>query len=140
MTINDLVEVLEIERLTFEEPWSAAAFSVELKKSLCLVAQEDKNKKIIGYIICSKIIEEGHILNIAVKHGERGKGVGRLLLEECIKILKEEGIKSIYLEVRRSNIKAIKFYQKFGFQIVGIRKNYYSNREDAFTMLRILPS
>ena len=87
---------------------------------------------IVGYII-SWVADNTEILNFGVLKEYQKKGIGSLLFDEVLKI--SEGI--ISLEVRESNINAINFYQNRGFKAVRVRKNYYSNGEDAYLMVRM---
>lgn len=136
MLEEDLDEVFEIEKLCFSYPWTKSLFINELKNpySHAYVLRSHEHK-VIGYIIFWIIMEEGHILNIAIHPEWRNKGYGSLLLKFSLDILRRHSGKVMTLEVRKSNIPAISLYKKFGFKIVGIRKNYYiSNGEDALVM------
>jgi ribosomal-protein-alanine N-acetyltransferase len=91
--------------------------------------------RIVGYIGFWKIIDEGHITNIAVHPDFRGLGYGRELIAAMILKAKEMELIAITLEVRKSNKAAISLYESFGFVSSGIRKKYYSdNNEDALIM------
>ena len=82
------------------------------------------------------IYDECHLLNFAISPEYQGKGFGKLLMRAVIAYTKQIGSSYIVLEVRRSNIRAINLYRKFGFEVTGIRPRYYSdNNEDAFEML-----
>lgn len=91
----------------------------------------EKDNIIIGYII-AWISDNTSILNFGVLKEYRGQGIGKTLFEEVKKI--SEGV--ITLEVRTSNVNAINFYEKRGFKKYAIRKNYYSNGEDAILMIK----
>ena len=91
----------------------------------------EKDNIIIGYII-AWISDNTSILNFGVLKEYRGQGIGKTLFEEVNKI--SEGV--ITLEVRTSNVNAINFYEKRGFKKYAIRKNYYSNGEDAILMIK----
>ena len=136
MTEKDIDDVLTIESLSFSIPWSKEALRIETtenKLSIYLSARIDK--MVVGYAGMWKIFEEGHIMNIAVHPEYRGNGVGSMLISKLIKICPENKIEKLTLEVRKSNVLALKMYEKFGFQIKGERKNYYSdNGESAIIM------
>lgn len=91
----------------------------------------EQDDKIIGYINCW-VIDNTQILNFAVNEEFRNKGIGDLLYKEVEKV--RDGL--ISLEVRVSNLNAIKFYKNRGFIEVAIRKEYYSNGEDAILMIK----
>lgn len=136
MLSTDLEDIMEIEKLSFSLPWSQESFITELENNPAaryLVAIN--NKRVVGYAGFWKIIDEGHITNIAVHPSSRRKGIGEKLLEALLEKSKEEGIVKLTLEVRRSNFSAIHLYEKFEFQTLGHRKGYYSdNNEDALIM------
>lgn len=127
-----------VEKLSFKIPWSQNSMLEELtenKMALYLLAVMDKN--IVGYAGMWRVLDEGHITNIAVHPEFREAGVGSALLSELIRRSKAEGIKDMTLEVRKSNKAAIALYKKFGFSNYGYRKSYYSdNNEDALIMWR----
>jgi ribosomal-protein-alanine N-acetyltransferase len=125
---EDIPAVVEIENLSFPVPKGALVFKSDQNKYW--VAKEDG--KAVGYVGVEKIAGEFHIVNTAVHPDYRRTGIARRLLEE---ILNDKGV--FFLEVRVSNLPAQKLYHKYGFEKVGIRKNYYSdNGEDAYIMRR----
>ena len=82
---------------------------------------------------------EAHILNLCVRETMRGRGIGRTLLRQLLDLAVEAGVEDVFLEVRPSNLAAIRLYQSLGFVQVGVRKGYYQaagGREDA-TVLRL---
>ncbi|OGW36379.1 MAG: ribosomal-protein-alanine N-acetyltransferase [Nitrospirae bacterium RBG_13_39_12] len=136
MRVNDVTEIMEIERMIFSTPWSKSAFLNELQKlhSITKVALSGDN--IIGYICANYIIDEGHILNLAVHPGFRRQGIATKLVKEILENLKEINCRYLFLEVRASNHDARKFYENLGFKAVGFRRNYYiSPEEDAALMM-----
>lgn len=92
----------------------------------------------IGFSICSTGAGEAHLQNIAIHPDHQGRGYGRWLLTKTVEILSQQGLHQLFLEVRASNKPAIKLYQRFGFENVGLRKGYYDapvGREDAYVYL-----
>ncbi|MFQ6084054.1 MAG: ribosomal protein S18-alanine N-acetyltransferase [Candidatus Aminicenantia bacterium] len=138
----DLSRVLEIEELSFSNPWSRMAFIGEICSSPIsnpLVIEEKKSKKIIGYIIYWRIMQEAHINNIALHPEFRRKGIGESVLKFILNKIKKEGARMVTLEVRPSNKAAISLYQKLGFRTLGKRKDYYfSPKEDALVFAKYL--
>lgn len=136
MQLNDIDQVLNIERQSFPHPWSRDAFESEIlinKYALYFVLECEGT--VIGYCGSWVIIDEAHITNIALLPEYRGKKLGEFLLRKMIELFKEKNVIKITLEVRVSNIVAQSLYRKFGFQDGGIRKNYYTdNQEDALVM------
>lgn len=136
MLEHDIPEILEIERISFATPWSEAAFLHEVRKPYALSKVAILKGFIIGYICANQIFDECHILNIASHPDFRRQGVGTALMEESLTELRGKGCKFFYLEVRASNAGAKRFYERFGFKVVGLRKNYYvSPIEDAALMM-----
>lgn len=138
MKKEDLAGVYEVEIESFASPWSYESLERDLMENKCsiYVVAED-NKKIVGYIGSWLIMDEGQIINIAVKDSHRGKGIGFLLMKFMIDRLEKEGCNSIFLDVRVGNTSAINLYKKFNFEVVGKRPKYYSGNDgDAYIMLR----
>jgi [ribosomal protein S18]-alanine N-acetyltransferase len=133
---SDIPEILKIERISFSTPWNEMAFLNEIYNPSSINKVAGYGNEIVGYICANSIIDEGHILNIAVHIDMRRKGIAVALLEKIIDELRSKGCKSLYLEVRASNISAIRFYENRDFVSVGIRKNYYTSpKEDAVVMM-----
>ena len=136
MTVDDIDNVVEVENNCFSIPWSKASFLREIENNevaLYLVAKIEN--KAVGYIGVWRIIDEGHITNVAVHSDYRGLGIGSMLVSELLSLCKQDGINAFTLEVRKSNEVAQNLYKKYGFKERGIRKNYYEdNKEDAVIM------
>ncbi|MBE7706000.1 MAG: ribosomal-protein-alanine N-acetyltransferase [Cyanobacteria bacterium SIG30] len=138
-TLKDkhLDDVMEIEALSYgKHHWSRESFESEILNSASsYLSAVNKNGKCIGYMGIWKIIDEAHITTLAVHPDYRKNNVAKALLlaqiDECTKY----EIKYLTLEVRPSNKSAISLYEKFGFNSLGVRKNYYQdNNEDALIM------
>ena len=139
MQAKHLDEVAELDRQCFTLFWSRNLFESELNNpnAYYIVAQcEDTT---VGYCGIQTVAGEGSITNVAVLPEYRNRGIASALLERIISYGKEKNLDFITLEVRESNINAIKIYEKFGFERVGTRKNYYSdNKETAILMTKQL--
>jgi [ribosomal protein S18]-alanine N-acetyltransferase len=136
MNVEDIDQVLEVERQSFTLPWSREAFFNELtvNQYAMYIVIED-NGKIAGYCGSWVVIDESHITNIAILPEYRGKKLGEALLRKMMEISISKGAIRMTLEVRVSNVVAISLYEKLGFQKGGIRKRYYTdNHEDAYIM------
>ena len=132
---SDLPQVISIERRAFPTPWSLAMFVLELSKpsGVCLAAIEDR--RIVGYLICSRYADVWHLMNVAVDPPARRRGIATALLEEMISRAGQDA--SYTLEVRPSNTSAIALYERFGFRSAGTRRRYYQDTgEDAMIMWR----
>ncbi len=135
MKEQDTTAVAKIEEINFAQPWSANAFCESLanKDTLFLVAQEEK--EILGYIGMYISLDEGEITNVSVSPQHKRKHVATKLIENIIELAQKKQVSRIILEVRKTNTPAIKAYEKQGFKIVGVRKNFYEKPiEDAYIM------
>lgn len=135
MQDKDVLSVSKLEKQSFSMPWSEQALEKEIfnKDSLFCVCEIDK--KIIGYAGMYYVYTEGDITNIAIDKKYQGKGYAKELLNYMFELANSRGIKEFTLEVRVSNMNAIKLYEKLGFENVGVRKNFYDNpKEDAYIM------
>jgi len=162
MQIEDVPAVTAIERVVFTMPWSANAFTYELRnnpsseylvlwylpwahklqgaKGLLrpvrrLLKSARNDFALLGYGGFWMMLEEAHICTLAVQPEWRGRGLGELLLASLIERALERKAELITLEARASNLTAQSLYSKYGFKTVGRRKGYYSdNGEDALIM------
>ena len=140
MRKSDIEIILDIERSSNPHPWAKKNFLDCLEKNYYCLVQEIQ-KEVSGFAIQSIAIDESHLLNIGIKKKYRRKGFGEEILNQIILFSKVMGCRKIFLEVRISNIRAIKLYEKEGFRKVDIRKNYYKlreGREDALIMVKRL--
>ena len=126
-----------IEQCSFPAPWSAKAFLSELENKFARYFVLLEVGRVIGYAGMWLFAGEAHITTIAVHPNYRNQGYGRLLMNFLIDFSQDHGVDTMILEVRVSNIPAIKLYSSLGFKKIGIRKNYYLEiHEDAIVMLR----
>ena len=132
-----LDRVEEIEKLSYEMPWSRAMFAGELIKSSSICLGAFRLGRLIGYLIVSRYADDWHIMNLAVDLAWRRRGVAGLLLESFFARSEGGRERGYTLEVRPSNDAAIRLYEKFGFVTRGIRRGYYmDDHEDALVMWR----
>lgn len=129
-----LNEIDLIEKDSFKEPWSKEAYEKEILNPLANYRVITIDDKVVAYGGFWKILDEADINNIAVKKEFRGEGFGKMLMNALIEDAKSQNIKAMTLEVRVTNESAIALYKKLGFKEAGIRKNYYSDKEDALIM------
>ena len=136
MTIDDIEQVIAIDRVSFSLPWPERSFRFDLTDnpaSRCWVAEIDG--KVVGIIVAWLIVDEVHVATIATHPDFRRRGVAKKLLAHTLQHLKEEGAQSSFLEVRASNVAAQEMYRKFGYEESGVRPRYYKdNDEDALLM------
>lgn len=133
MTKDDVNGVAEVEKECFASPWSEKSLSEELENGNAYFFVADVGGEIAGYIGTISVFGECSVTNIAVKEKYRNKGIASSLLQRAILNSLYMGDEFITLEVRKSNTPAISLYEKFGFQKMGERKNFYRlPQEDAY--------
>lgn len=136
-TEDDLDQLAQIEQEVHPHPWSREAFEKELEKSYSttLLSTDDETDEIIyGYIVYWVMGDESEILNLVVDPRFRGLGLAKKLIQEVVNDSVRRGLKKITLNVRKSNDPAIQLYQKQKFDILAVRKSFYSDGEAAYQM------
>lgn len=147
---QDAEEILQIQTETGLSVWSKSDYLSELERedSIFKIAQ-NSNKKIVGFALVRLLIgnsntsnssfDSSEILNIAVRNSFQKQGIGQMIFDEILKSLAKKNIGEIWLEVRKSNLKAIGFYQKNDFEMQFERNNYYGNpAENALIFRRLI--
>lgn len=136
MTVDDVDQVYEIEKLSFTLPWTKDAFYNEMNlndHAYYVIAETEEG--IVGYCGMWLVMDEAHVTNIAIHPKHRGKKMGGGLMQAAIDVAKAQGAVLMTLEARVSNTVAQNLYRKLGFKNGGIRKRYYTdNYEDAIVM------
>ncbi len=137
MQTNDVQAVTQIEQRVQTHPWTAQQFleSVESYQSTVI----EQQNQILGFCILQPVLDEANLLLMAIHPEFQGQGLGYQLLEKSIELLKNHPVQ-IFLEVRESNLGAIKLYEKSGFHQIDLRRNYYpkldGTREHAIIMVK----
>lgn len=137
MTKDDIDDVVAIESEAYgKHHWAKSSFYDEMSNNLAkYYVAKTSDGETVGYAGTWHIIDEGHITTIAVKKDFLRNHIGEAIIHRIIEDCYKDGIKYLTLEVRVSNIPAIKLYEKYGFQSLGTRKGYYQdNNEDALIM------
>lgn len=138
MAPADVDAVVEIERRAFSTPWRAGTF-------LRLLERDDSELRVatmagrgvVGYTVLWCVTDQGELANIAVREDVRGRGVGSLLLDDALRLAPRRGVRSLYLEVRESNERALGMYRARGFERAGRRTGYYTGpKEDALVLVK----
>ncbi len=132
--LKDIETIVKIEKLSFSDPWPGSCFikGINNKNILFLIILKDD--QICGYIITLHIFDIFEIQNIAINEKYRQQGLAQLLLEEIESIAIQKIVNFLFLQVRESNFRAIKFYKKNNFVKCGIEEKYYHNNESALLM------
>ena len=133
MNERDLDAVTALEASVQAFPWSRGNFADSLKAGhsvwVCRLGGD-----LIGFSVVMSVVDEAHLLTIAVCPRYQGQGYGARLLRNAMQRAREHGASKLFLEVRPSNERAVDLYRHFGFRQIGLRKGYYPaalGREDA---------
>lgn len=141
MLLADLERIMFIEERAYPYPWTLGIFQDCLKNPTCHAYLYEPNQQILAYCVLSVAVGELHILNITVEPKQQQQGLGRRLLATAEQIGRGLEAQDCFLEVRPSNIPAIRLYASQGFNEIGLRKNYYpakNGREHAILMAKTL--
>ncbi len=141
MLYADLREIIAIEQQAYIFAWTENIFRACIRAGYhCRVAQPP-HRLIQAYGILSAAAGEAHVLNLCVRRELQGRGLARPLLEHLLEQARAAQAQTVFLEVRPSNLPALRLYQTAGFCEVGLRRGYYpaaTGREDALVMAREL--
>lgn len=150
MTLADVPAVLAIDLVSFHpsELGSGSQDPVALRQKqlddelarpwASLDVARDAAGEVLGYQLYWHVLDEFHLLNVAVLPAARRRGVGRALLEHLVAVARSRNVARILLEVRTGNVPAIGLYEAFGFERSRVRKAYYADGEDGVEMYRSL--
>jgi ribosomal-protein-alanine N-acetyltransferase len=139
LLLDDVETIVDIEKENTEHPWSSPHFSSSIVDKNTLSTGLVVEQKLIGYVLALVVPESADLLNIGIHPNYKRQGYGEALLTNLLVQLKESAVNTLILEVRVENHIAINFYQKQGFEGIGTREKYYSNREDAKIMKLHIP-
>ena len=137
MKLEDVPQVVLIERECFPHPWPATEFIRELSShsSAHYLVACAENGAIVGYCGVRFVLDEAHVTTIGVQQSMQRRGIGGHLVRALLDHAREHNARFVTLEVRASNLAAQALYQKYGFTTVGMRRAYYyHDREDAVLM------
>ena len=137
MTLNSLSEIAEIEKECFSLPYTKAMLESGYKTPTFL-GFVDACDEIRGYVLATVVLDEANIDRVAVRGKYRGQKIASNLISSLENELLSKGVKTVLLEVRRSNIPAISLYSSLGYNKIAERKRYYENGEDALIFNKIL--
>jgi len=136
---DDLGEVVALEAASFTNPWSQEILARELRNRdvARVYALRNAAHQLLAFCSCWFIADELHINTLAVRDDSRRRGLATRLLRFVFAQAVAAGVEHATLEVRRSNEPALRLYERFGFEVKGIRANYYSHPvEDALILSR----
>ncbi len=133
---KDIEEIYEIDRICFppEIAFDKETFSLYIEDNNTIKIGARLDNKIIGFILVYLFYEFGEILTIDILPEYRRMGIGKILMKEAEKRMRENSVIKVFLEVAVNNKPAIEFYKKLGYRIEGIIPSYYPPDIDAYSM------
>lgn len=140
MTQAHIPQLLAIENNAYEHPWSGGNFldSIQAGYQIQVLMAHTPKVEIVGYFVAMQGVDEVHLLNLTVAPQHQKKGWARMLLDALVIWSRSQKARWLWLEVRASNARAKTIYTLYGFEMVGMRPNYYplsfTQREDACVM------
>lgn len=139
MLVEDLDQVMEIEEDLFSVPWTREGFLTYLMKKDTMFFVVEEKEKILGFCSMMIVLDEGDILNVAVRRDRQKEGIGQFLVASILRMADMQGIRLVHLEVREGNGAARRLYERLGFKEDGLRRNYYENPvENAVLMTKTM--
>lgn len=139
MAETDVQAIAILEAETFPDAWTSQSIYETFCQKQAFITVAEVEGEIAGYCIVYYAMEEGEIARIATAQTMRRQGIGRGLLDYTCECCKEKQVERLLLDVRESNIGARAFYQAYGFEEDGIRKNFYEQpKENAVLMSKVL--
>ena len=148
--VEDIPRVMVINRLALPENYPEWFFREHLERWGTAFYVAEVEGKVVGYVMSrveygasvfdhTRLVKKGHIVSIAVLEGYRRRRIGTALMEAALRALRDVyGCVEVYLEVRVSNMPAIRLYEKLGFVKVRVIPMYYLDGEDAYVMAKKL--
>jgi len=137
MVEADLREVVAIESDIYPFPWTRGNFLDSVRAGYSVWVLRDQTDALVAYSVMTLMIDEAHLLNLSVARHCQRAGLGWRTLEWMAEVARGYGARTMLLEVRPSNESAVRMYQRYGFEKIGVRRGYYpaqSGREDAIVM------
>jgi len=138
MTVPRLDAVLAIEASAYAFPWSHGNFVDSLAAGYVARVLAGSGGELLGYFVAMAGVDEFHLLNITVAPGHQGQGHAVFMLDALTRHCRAARAGQLWLEVRASNERALRIYQRYGFRHIGLRRRYYpaprGQREDAVVM------
>jgi ribosomal-protein-alanine N-acetyltransferase len=143
MALRDLDDVMNVEKDIYPFPWTRGNFSDALRAGYDAWRFLDLDERMIGYSVLMWAPDEVHLLNLSIVHAQQGRGIGEYCLRWLAANVHRRGAPALLLEVRPSNDRAVRLYERVGMQRIGLRRAYYpyydGAREDAIVMRCALP-
>jgi len=135
MIRRDMPEVLDIEKSSFEFPWSEEDFIRCLRQRNCIGMVAEYDERVVGFMIYELHKNQLHVLNFSVRPDARRRGVGQQMINKLVGKLSQQRRNRIVLEIRETNLAAQLFFRNSDFMAVSVLRDYYDDTtEDAYVM------
>ncbi|MEE2825799.1 MAG: ribosomal protein S18-alanine N-acetyltransferase [Planctomycetota bacterium] len=135
MIRRDMPEVLDIEKSSFEFPWSEEDFIRCLRQRNCIGMVAEYDERVVGFMIYELHKNQLHVLNFSVRPDARRRGVGQQMINKLVGKLSQQRRNRIVLEIRETNLAAQLFFRNSDFRAVSVLRDYYDDTtEDAYVM------
>lgn len=136
---NDISAIASIEQQQFHHPWKKSYLTDELSHDISYfyAAEDLLTHQVAGYIIFWIVEDLLELHKIVTAENYKRKGIGKKLFLFMLEVAKKRKVKDIFLEVRKSNTEAIKFYESFHFELAGIREAYYQEPSEDALIFRL---
>lgn len=135
VSVCDIDEIVKYEQLYFDSSLGYDYINNDLNNPYARYIKALEDDKLVGYISIN-VDTFGEVLNFFVIEGYRNKGIGQMLFDAALTHFRDNKCKSVSLEVKETNMGAIKFYEKNGFKKNHIRYNYYKDHSNAILMIK----
>lgn len=132
---TDIEKICQLEKKIFSDPWGAAGVRESLGQNYTKLFGAWTGEELAGYAIVYFLADEGELVRIATAPSCRRRGVASGLIRELLRVCRERGMKRVLLDVRESNEAAIKLYKGTGFQVDGMRKDFYTKPSEAAILM-----
>jgi ribosomal-protein-alanine N-acetyltransferase len=138
LTLSHLDQIVEIERVSFPQPWGRNLIQTEFENSDSIILGVLDDEKLISFAIARLLVDELHLLSIATLPERRNQGASSILIKSLTTWGLNNKATKILIEVRESNTIAKNFYLKHGFEFVYIRKSYYQDNQESALVYELI--
>ncbi|MCI8600628.1 MAG: ribosomal protein S18-alanine N-acetyltransferase [Oscillospiraceae bacterium] len=139
-TETDVPQLRLLEERCFADPWSQRSLRDTIREDRCFFLSALENGRICGYLNTTYVLDELNIHRVCVLPEYRRIGVGTAMMTRLMEFCRREGLRQVFLEVRKSNLNAQRLYKRFGFTAVGERANFYQHPTEPGFVMRADPS
>ncbi len=137
LTDEQISQLNEVEQECFHGSWTKEMLTEELTNPLSVLVTRERGGSIVGFALGRVVADEGELYQIAVLPEFRREHLGRDMLEELHELMRGKGAVSCFLEVRSRNVPARALYESIGYEMISVRRNYYSDDDAAIYKIEL---